>query len=425
MAIYTVGRRQVIVALLLSSVLLLTLDLRGNPVLDRIRGGFTQVMSPVETAADVVATPIERGWNSYQNYDELERENEVLREIIDRQIGEEATAVAAVRDYQLLLSLSNLPSLTNIPTELAQVVGGASNNIDQIVEINKGTNQGIEVGMPVVNRAGLIGKITEAFPTTSRVMLITDSRYAIPVEILGGTGEDLGTDEPVLTTPSGNTDEENDQAVADAVEAAEIAAETGGDLGTNGLPSGDPAVPTTTLPPPQDAADGADADDVDPVADDTGDGDTEGEPGEGDTDEADAGEIELDASVEIELDADGNPVSTTTTTTTTIPDPDAVELQKEFGLLEGRGAGKPTQIRFVQDSPSLAVLEVGDLVETAGGSQSLAPENIPVGRVINRAPRPGVAGPVLEIELNADLDTLNFVRVVLFRPPSEIGEVGE
>ena len=37
MAIYTVGRRRVIVALLLTLILLLTLDLRGNAVLDRVR----------------------------------------------------------------------------------------------------------------------------------------------------------------------------------------------------------------------------------------------------------------------------------------------------------------------------------------------------------------------------------------------------
>jgi rod shape-determining protein MreC len=33
-----------------------------------------------------------------------------------------------------------------------------------------------------------------------------------------------------------------------------------------------------------------------------------------------------------------------------------------------------------------------------------------------------VAGPLLEIELNADLDKLNFVRVVLFQPLTEVAE---
>jgi rod shape-determining protein MreC len=68
----------------------------------------------------------------------------------------------------------------------------------------------------------------------------------------------------------------------------------------------------------------------------------------------------------------------------------------------------------------LSELVVGDLVETAGGSESLAPTGIPVGRVINRANRPGSRGPLLDVELYADLARLNFVRVVLYKPLSEV-----
>ncbi len=74
------------------------------------------------------------------------------------------------------------------------------------------------------------------------------------------------------------------------------------------------------------------------------------------------------------------------------------------------------------DVPSLAELQVGDLVETAGGSTSLAPPGIPVGRILNRANRPGSGGPLLDVGLNADLARLNFVRVVLYKPLSEVGQ---
>ena len=90
--------------------------------------------------------------------------------------------------------------------------------------------------------------------------------------------------------------------------------------------------------------------------------------------------------------------------------------------MEGRGRRKLPQIKFVQDSPSLAVLEPGDLVATAGGSASLAPTGIPIGRVINRADRPGSGGPLLDVELYADLGRLNFVRVVLYKPLAEVDQ---
>jgi rod shape-determining protein MreC len=91
MAIYTVGRRRVIVALLLTLVLLLTLDLRGNPVLDRVRDGFARAMAPIESATDVITTPVSRAWNGVTQYDDLERENEALQDQLDRLIGTQAS----------------------------------------------------------------------------------------------------------------------------------------------------------------------------------------------------------------------------------------------------------------------------------------------------------------------------------------------
>ena len=131
----------------------------------------------------------------------------------------------------MLLALNNLPSLSGIETAKAQVVGGATNNIDQIVEINKGSDSGIAVGMPVVNQAGLIGKITQVNATTSKVMLITDPRYSIPVEILGGTGELDEGDEPADTTPSGRTEEELDEIIDESIAAAEAAEAAGSGRG--------------------------------------------------------------------------------------------------------------------------------------------------------------------------------------------------
>ncbi len=425
MAIYTVGRRRVIIGLLLSAALLLTLDLRGNPVIDTIRDGFGQAMSPVERAADVVTNPVQRGWNSYSNFDDLERENQALRDQLDRQRGTQAAAEASIIDYNLLLALNNLPSLSGIDTAKAQVVGGATNNIDQVVEINKGSRDGIAIGMPVVNQAGLIGKITKVGPTTSKVMLVTDPRYSIAVEILGGTGATSSLDdlETSNTTPSGNTDDENDQIVQDAVDAVDAAndAQTAIDEADAAesvdgeVSEEDGAVPGSATTTPVDTFSG------EPNLPQAGD---LPDPGvvtpESATTTLPPGVVPGEDAPPI-TDPDGNPIDTTTTTTT-IVDLEPEQLEKEFGVLEGRGAGQPTQIRFLQDVPSLAVLEEGDLVETAGGSESLSPPNIPIGRVINRVDRLGVAGPLLEIELNADLDKLNFVRVVLFRPLSEAGE---
>ena len=56
---------------------------------------------------------------------------------------------------------------------------------------------------------------------------------------------------------------------------------------------------------------------------------------------------------------------------------------------------------------------------TAGGSLSLAPPDIPIGQVANVIRRAGTAGLELEVELNADLNRLIFLTVILYAPPTE------
>jgi rod shape-determining protein MreC len=397
MAIYTVGRGRVVLALILTSTLLLTLDLRGNPVLDRVRDGFSVVMSPVERAAEVVTTPAERLWDSYDNYDELERENQLLRQQVESQVGADAANRAGLVDFNRLLALENLPSLAGIDTVKTQVVGSASNNIDQVVEINKGSDDGIAVGMPVVNDAGLIGRITQVNATSAQVMLITDPRFSVPVEVLAGTGVAETTDQisddapsesapPTGTTPLdvfGTT-----PVLPQAVDPNEPVV-----LPPNSDPASSVVVDSTVIDP---------TDTTGPIVDPT---------------ETPPSSI---AEVPPATDPDGEPLPTTTTTTT-IP-AEIVTVEKEFGSLVGRGQGRPTQVNRLQNVPSLATFSVGDLVETAGGSKSLAPPNIPVGKVINVAERDGVVGPLLEIALHADLDDLNFVQVVLYRSPTGLVE---
>jgi rod shape-determining protein MreC len=94
---------------------------------------------------------------------------------------------------------------------------------------------------------------------------------------------------------------------------------------------------------------------------------------------------------------------------------------RETGVLRGQGDLRLPRVSFIASSTSFGRIEVGDTVFTSGGSTSLAPPNIPVGRVANVITRAGTAGQELEIEPTADLNRLQFVRVVLYLPPSEVG----
>ena len=129
------------------------------------------------------------------------------------------------------------------------MIGQSPSNLDQIIEINKGSDDGIRVGMPVVNPAGaLIGKITS--PVTSdraRVMLLIDTNYAVLVKIVRpeplpstSTSTTSTTTSPVGAAAPASGTAEHDHDDVDDDDA------TTSTTSTSTLPP-----PTTTLPDPQ------------------------------------------------------------------------------------------------------------------------------------------------------------------------------
>ena len=112
--------------------------------------------------------------------------------------------------------------------------------------------------------------------------------------------------------------------------------------------------------------------------------------------------------------------TTSSTTTTTIPATTTTNPQRDTGRLSGQGPDNFPQIDFIQDDPGFGRPTVGDIVLTAGGTTGLAPPDIPVGLIENVIARSTADGPLLEVKPLADLDELQFVKVVLYKPSSEV-----
>jgi cell shape-determining protein MreC len=92
-----------------------------------------------------------------------------------------------------------------------------------------------------------------------------------------------------------------------------------------------------------------------------------------------------------------------------------VIVRRETGDIGGQGADRPLLFSLIDDT-ALTNVKVGDTVETAGGTKSLAPQAIPIGKITAVTPRLGSRSPNVEVEPNASLTQLNFVAVVLFVP---------
>lgn len=355
MPAYSLSRRRTIAILALTSLLLITLDVQNNFIASGARRFFAFIFEPIQDSARVFTRPVENAWRSFSNYDALEAENRILQDRLDQQEGAFIAALAVVRDAQELLALNGIDNLANISSITAQVVGGTPSNFSQIVEINQGSDRGLRVGMPVVNAAGLVGKVTEVFPKRALVMLANDVRYAIPVQVVNVPESESVAVATTTTTIAPSTTTTTVAPVEIAEPAISVTTIPGG-VAT--IPTIVPTVPPTVVEPPA------------PVS-----------PG----------------TTSPSFEIDDLPVA-------------------ETGAFRGRGPDRAPVVEFIDQNSRFGEIRVGALVITSGGAQSLAPRGIVIGRVVKITERVGTAGAILEVRMTSRLSVLNFVRILLYQP---------
>lgn len=180
--------RITLVLLILTSITLLSLDYRGFRPLNSARSGVLSVFAPVGDAASGLFRPVGNAWDGAFRYDDVRRENEQLRQQVDELQGQIATGQAAQQELDQLKAQLNLPYVGQSPTERARVTSGPIANFDDTIEIDKGSSNGIQRGMPVVAGAGLIGQVVRVSADRSVVRLVTDPTFSVGVRVQGAPG---------------------------------------------------------------------------------------------------------------------------------------------------------------------------------------------------------------------------------------------
>ena len=164
---------------MLVTLFLITIDRRGSGPISSVRRVALDLFSPVRGVARTVARPFENAWHGVFDYDNVKRENEKLREQSDAQKGVSIAAEWQIKELQNLLPLSNVPNVT------AEVVGQPANNARLSFIINRGANDGLKIGMPVITAAGLVGRLGEVSPDHAVVRLLWDPGVDVAVQIQG------------------------------------------------------------------------------------------------------------------------------------------------------------------------------------------------------------------------------------------------
>lgn len=115
--------------------------------------------------------------------DDLLRENETLRArvmILERRALKYAALAA---ENSRLRELMNASGTLDDRVVVAEVVGVSPDPFSHEVIINKGSRDGVRAGQAILDANGLMGQVLYTSAFTSRVLLISDSSHAVPVEV--------------------------------------------------------------------------------------------------------------------------------------------------------------------------------------------------------------------------------------------------
>jgi rod shape-determining protein MreC len=159
-------------------------------------GGYlrSEWLREIEARLSVIATPLYwladlpsragiwgehnlRDWrNMAQHNEQLRQENLILQAKVARMA---ALAAENARLRQLL----NSATLVEDSVLVAEITGVSPDPLRHLVVIDKGAQAGAFIGQAVIDANGLAGQVVEASPWFSRVLLITDTTHALPVQV--------------------------------------------------------------------------------------------------------------------------------------------------------------------------------------------------------------------------------------------------
>lgn len=156
-------------------VSLISLSIRSGdsiPFIQQASNDITAVLGRVFSRPANALTNVFESVNDLQNTYE---ENQRLKTEIDK-IYERQAEISVLRDENVRLGeeLELQNSLTEFRTISGTVISRNPDSwVDQIV-VDRGSQDGVEVGMPVMSGNGLIGRISEVNPTSSKIVLLTN-----------------------------------------------------------------------------------------------------------------------------------------------------------------------------------------------------------------------------------------------------------
>ena len=181
-------------------VLMLAVQIKRDSEGRLIRVWTVGAVSPFERAGSYGFGWIRDIWRHYfalqnttKESEQIRRENDALKLQITQLQGKaaEADRLAALLNFR--------QSQASVPMIGARVIGTGAGTASLTIQLDRGERDGIRKNMGVITPDGVVGKVVEAYPNASQVLLLTDKESGVGAMLadsrvqgpVGGQGEPL------------------------------------------------------------------------------------------------------------------------------------------------------------------------------------------------------------------------------------------
>lgn len=173
-----------IIFFVLLAFLVWLLDTRTE-LLKPLRQKLMTLSLPLYSVTSFPSRLLEWGDNSLVSRDTLQAENSALRtenRVLQQKLQKMATLIAENARLTELLNSSHY--LDDESILISRLIGISPDPLRQEILLDKGSEDGVSVGVAVLDAYGIAGQVIEVSAHSSRVMLITDTQSAVPVQII-------------------------------------------------------------------------------------------------------------------------------------------------------------------------------------------------------------------------------------------------
>ncbi|MEJ6574000.1 MAG: rod shape-determining protein MreC [Actinomycetes bacterium] len=176
--------RLLLVILLVTSLFLITLDLRGVSITENSRTATQSFLAPIQRGVSDLFSPVGNFFSDIKNFGKTKAE---LKELMKENAKLRKKVIFNVDTLGQLKKLENVLDLAgrgNYKVVSARVIGkGSSTTFSQTITIDAGSNDGITKDMTVIGELGLVGVVKSATSTSAIVLLMSDPTFRIGVRI--------------------------------------------------------------------------------------------------------------------------------------------------------------------------------------------------------------------------------------------------